>query len=389
MCEKCIKNVDAVEENEDAFRCVVCGENLSEDEVYVFNENCYCEDCLDDETFVCECCGERFFNSENDGDDNINLCTSCYDRHYTTCDSCERIISFDCAYYLENEYGDEDTYCQSCYEREKSCKYIHDYSYKPDPIFRGNGKRYFGVELEVDEGGKSEENALKVLSVANEDCENIYIKTDGSLEDGFEIVTHPMTLEYHTKNMPWKGIVKKALNLGYRSHNTSTSGLHIHINRNSLGESVEVQDRVVARILYFFENNWSELLRFSRRTNEQLNRWAKRYGWKEAPMEILDDAKKRCGGRYSCVNITNYSTIEVRIFRGTLKYNTIIATLQLVDAICDVALFMSDEDIKNLGWSSFVMGLDSGKYTELIRYLKERRLYVNEPVENVDESEEF
>ena len=72
-----------------------------------------------------------------------------------------------------------------------------------------------------------------------------------------------------------------------------------------------------------------------------------------------------------------------------MKYNTIIATLQLVDAICDVALFMSDEDIKNLGWSSFVMGLDSGKYTELIRYLKERRLYVNEPVENVEESEEF
>lgn len=317
------------------------------------------------------------------------MCTSCYDRHYTTCDSCERIISFDCAYYLENEYGDEDTYCQSCYEREKSCKYIHDYSYKPDPIFRGNGKRYFGVELEVDEGGKSEENALKVLSVANEDCENIYIKTDGSLEDGFEIVTHPMTLEYHTKNMPWKVIVKKALNLGYRSHNTSTSGLHIHINRSSFGECVDVQERVVARILYFFENNWSELLRFSRRTNEQLNRWAKRYGWKEAPMEILDDAKKRCGGRYSCVNITNYSTIEIRIFRGTLKYNTIIATLQLVDAICDVALFMSDEDIKNLGWSSFVMGLDSEKYTELIRYLKERRLYVNEPVENVDESEEF
>lgn len=64
----------------------------------------------------------------------------------------------------------------------------------------------------------------------------------------------------------------------------------------------------------------------------------------------------------------------------TLKYNTIIATLQLVDAICDVAVFMSDSEIRNLGWSKFVLGLDTQKYKELIRYLKERRLYVNEPV---------
>lgn len=49
---------------------------------------------------------------------------------------------------------------------------------------------------------------------------------------------------------------------------------------------------------------------------------------------------------------------------------------------------MSDEDIKNLAWSEFVSGLDIKKYKELIRYLKERRLYVNEPVIQ-DESEEI
>lgn len=385
MCKK-VKELENLEE--EVFVCCSCGCQIYEDEAYFFDENYYCEDCLNDETFVCECCGERFFNEDNEGDNSIDLCGSCYDRHYTTCSNCERIIPLDLAYYVDDDYG-EEPFCQSCYEREKSYLCIHDYSYKPDPIFRGTGKRYFGIELEVDEGGKCEENAFKLLNLANINCENIYIKTDGSLDDGFEIVTHPMTLEYHLNSMPWKELVKKALNLGYRSHNTLTSGLHIHINRNSLGESIDVQERVIARILYFFENNWSELLRFSRRTNEQLNRWAKRYGWKEAPMEILDDAKKGCGGRYFCVNITNYSTIEVRIFRGTLKYNTIIATLQLVDAICDVALFMSDESIKNLGWSSFVMELDCKKYKELIRYLKERRLYVNEPVENIEESEEF
>ena len=48
---------------------------------------------------------------------------------------------------------------------------------------------------------------------------------------------------------------------------------------------------------------------------------------------------------------------------------------------------MSDEDIKNLAWSEFVSELDIKKYKELIRYLKERRLYVNEPVTN-NETEE-
>ena len=46
-------------------------------------------------------------------------------------------------------------------------------------------------------------------------------------------------------------------------------------------------------------------------------------------------------GRYTCVNLENPATIEFRMFRGTLKYNTLIATLQLVNRICDVALYLS------------------------------------------------
>ncbi len=102
---------------------------------------------------------------------------------------------------------------------------FNDYSYKPDPIFRGNGKRYFGVELEIDNGGKDDDNACELLDTANRDCENIYIKTDSSLSDGLEIVTHPMTLDYHLNSMPWEDICDMALKLGYMSHKTKTSGI--------------------------------------------------------------------------------------------------------------------------------------------------------------------
>ena len=127
------------------------------------------------------------------------------------------------------------------------------------------------------------------------------------------------------------------------------------------------------------EKHWEELLKFSRRTPRQLERWAARYGYKDRPQEILEHAKKGShAGRYSCVNLENRATIEFRMFRGTLKLNSLLATLQMVDHICSVALHLS----KDLSWTTFVTGCHE---PELVQYLKERRLYVNEPVEGGEE----
>ena len=111
-----------------------------------------------------------------------------------------------------------------------------------------------------------------------------------------------------------------------------------------------------------------------------MNRWAARYGYKNSPKEILEDAKKGCNGRYACVNITNYHTIEFRMFRGTLKYNTLIATLELVDKICELATDLTDSELKSVSWSDFVGSLDDSTELELITYLKERQLYINTPI---------
>ena len=79
-----------------------------------------------------------------------------------------------------------------------------------------------------------------------------------------------------------------------------------------------------------------------------------------------------------CVNLTNYHTVEFRMFRGTLKLNTLIATLQLLDRICDVAINLSDDELKDLSWTTFVAGC--AHLPELVQYLKERQLCIdNEP----------
>lgn len=171
--------------------------------------------------------------------------------------------------------------------------------------------------------------------------------------------------------------------LGYLSHRAGTCGLHVHISRATFGKTEREQDGPIARVLYFFEKHWEELLKFSRRTPRQLKRWAACYGYKKQPRDILEHAKKGChAGRYICVNLTNRDTVEFRMFRGTLKVNTLFATLQLLDRICNVALSLSDEELKSLSWTTFVTGCTQ---PELIQYLKERRLYINEPVPQEEE----
>lgn len=360
------------------FFCQHCQQERSSDQQQLFQGERLCSHCLEEDTVICRECGQRIWMSDNAGTDLHPLCQSCYIQDFTRCTRCGALIRLSSACYRESDEDGDNPFCDSCYYSLPKDT-IRDYYYKPEPVFYGEGPRYMGVELEIDEAGESNANAGQIAAIANMRQDLIYCKHDGSLEDGFEIVTHPMSLSFHQNNMPWADILDEAVQLGYRSHQATTCGLHVHVSRAAFGQTEAEQDAVIARILYFFEKFWDELLKFSRRTPRQLDRWAARYGYKEQPMEILDHAKKGYhGGRYTCVNLTNSDTIEFRIFRGTLKYNTLIATLQLLDRICDVALYLSDDDIKSMSWTSFAAGCTA---PELVQYLKERRLYVNEPVE--------
>ena len=355
-------------------RCDSCGGIFDRGELSPMGASLLCSDCLSRETTFCTHCGERIFWDENAGDSRTPLCQRCSEQHYVSCSRCGRVLQDYDAFYREED--DDEPMCHDCYNRYLG-SLIHDYYYKPEPIFYGNGLRFFGVELEIDGGGESNDNASEILKLANAKNSLAYCKHDGSLNDGFEIVTHPMSLDFHQHQMPWKEVLRNAVELGYTSHQAGTCGLHVHVSRLAFGTTEQEQDAAIARVLYFFEKHWEELLKFSRRTQHQLDHWASRYGYKDQPREILEHAKKGYAGRYTAVNLTNRDTIEFRMFRGTLKCNTLLATLQLVDRICDVAIYLSDDELKALSWTTFVSGCQA---LELVQYLKERRLYINEPV---------
>lgn len=360
--------------NEEKIYCTHCGEIIEGDDYDAISGEPVCEDCVDSFTTVCDRCEEIVRDDDVHSDENTCLCHHCFENYYIRCEECDSIVHNDDAY----EY--DGYYCHECYHNIRRNTSIHEYGCKSEPIFYGDSNRYFGVELEIDGAGKDDDYAEEILDIANEDDEHIYIKSDGSLDDGMEIVTYPMTLEYH-KDFCWEKIMCHAVFLGYRSHQTSTCGLHIHVNRDSLGLDREEQDEIISRILYFVEHHWNEILKFSRRSEYAMNRWAARYGYENSPKAIMDKAKKNYG-RYVAINLCNYHTIEFRLFRGTLKHNTLIATLELVNKICELAVLMDDDEIAKPSWSEFVAGI---KEPELIQYLKEKQLYINEKVEETEE----
>ena len=362
-----------VQEEREQF-CFECSVRLNEQNMVEFNGNSMCLDCYERLTVTCNHCGERTWRSYAVHDNDISLCNCCYEDHYTRCDLCNRIIHFDNTYYE----GDSDIpYCESCFDNRRESP-IKPYNYKPEPIFFGSGNLFMGVELEIDKGGEIYDNADEIMDIANSNGIHMYCKHDGSIDDGFEMVSHPMTLDYHINTMNWKEVFSHAVEMGYRSHQTNTCGLHIHVNRNAFGDSYSQQEEVISRIVYIIENHWNELVKFSRRTEYNLARWANRYGIMTTAKETYKSAKDKHCGRYVAVNLNNDHTIEFRMFRGTLNHNTFVATLQLVDEICNLAMQHDDKYVETLPWSEFAASIDAEKKPELIEYLKEKRLYVND-----------
>jgi hypothetical protein len=254
--------------------------------------------------------------------------------------------------------------------------FIHNYGYDPERWFyHGHYARHLllGVELEVDDGGEDEDKAAEVLRILNGSPyseRNVYIKHDGSLNAGFEIVSQPATINYHIKRIPWKQAFDYLIDNGYRSHDTATCGLHVHFNCVFLGTSEKEFLQAEAKLLAFFEENWEKIVRFSRRKERQIDRYCRRYGHKN----IRDAYEENNESRYYVINFQNSTTDEIRIFRGTLRYETFIATLLFVHNL--VIYCKKTKHNLNDSWESFLKFVRKfPRNAVLIEYLQKKGLW--------------
>ena len=141
--------------------CTHCGAVIEEEDYDTIYGDPICPDCVADYTVTCDHCGAIIWDNDAISDESTVLCSECYDTHYTRCNECNDIIHYDNSYEYCGEY-----YCHECYDEVRSSDSINDYSYKPTPIFYGSDSRYFGVELEIDLGGKESNNADEILKSA-------------------------------------------------------------------------------------------------------------------------------------------------------------------------------------------------------------------------------
>lgn len=256
-------------------------------------------------------------------------------------------------------------------------KYIKPYSYKPEEfIFSktdedvNDSLLYIGTEIEVDCAGEIDDNAKYV----NENLKECYTVHDGSLNNGFEIVTHPSTLNYH-KQMNYKEVFQWLIDKGYRSHDTRTCGLHVHVNRDYLSNNKTIQDLCITKILFLLEKYWTEITNIARRSECRYSVKIKRDSEDDSLLDLLYKAKGSNGcfssAKYNCLNLLHKNTIEFRIFKGTLKYETYIATLEFVRNLVDVSKKVSLEDIQSVTFEN-IININETEY--LLYYLKERNI---------------
>ena len=271
----------------------------------------------------CPCCEDIFHRDSGQWYRDSLYCSICYDNNYYECNDCGSGC-WDGDGHECTDDEDEDT------------SVIHSYSYRPAPYFFGKGQYYLGFELEVESRGNSRYEGAEIAQA--ELGAHAYMKDDGSLNDGFEVVTHPHTLEAYQREFNWE-FIPRLKREGYRSWNTETCGLHVHVSRTAFGTGVNPwghKDRetlILKRQAH--ELRFMKLIYDNQRQVERIaGRGSNHYATFGDKGKLIDKVKfgNQSNGRYSAINTENDMTLEVRVFKGSLRKERVLSALEFVTA---------------------------------------------------------
>ncbi len=355
-------------EQEAPIDCAVCLISIDTDDVITADYgDPLCENCA----VICERCDiVGSINDEFHTVDNNNWCGSCTGNNAYWCEYCEEYNSrgtsyivdrreswcIDCtsnAYYCDlcDEYNADG--CDNCIDNcdDDGNRIIHDYSYRPDAIFHSTDKNerlFFGIEIEVESGRTYTVQESAAFAHGLEALDLAYLKSDGSLDDGFEIVTHPMSHDFFKNEATelWDTLEKLRSWYKVKAWDTRTCGLHIHISRTGFTNGVHMHN--------FLNLIYSNQTFYETMAGRSSSQWAKfddveirNYDRRNDGTPIRDEYDNLVikttrsfknklqsfhGDRYSAVNTNNRETLEIRIFRGSVNGETIKSQIDLAHA---------------------------------------------------------
>jgi len=371
---------------------------------YAFKDDCILAECdylhetEDADDYIYDEIDERYIYADNasyvetgrDGfythDDNCSGCNGIYryndmwindaymERYELVHDTHGDIRNIDDVYYWESDCEWHDEPEESSDEDEDDddddmdSATINSYSYRPSMKFcslsnENSNAPFFGIELEVE---RKNSKGLKHKYMAGMiQHEHWYFKTDGSLTDGFEIVTHPMTFNYIQQNeKTFTDSLRLLVENGYNSYDANTCGMHIHISKNNF------TTWHLYRFLKFFVENKEFIVSISQRKMEKLRKWANIE--EDSDSSLIYKAKKKDGNneRYVAINLQNKATLEIRIFRGTLNINSFMKNIEFAHA-----LFMYTKENKDISLGGFKLYIDSScDYSNLKKFINLKNL---------------
>lgn len=323
----------------------------------------------------CATCGEYTLRRSSDWATDadgvlVRLCAACIVTQAFTCDDCGNVC-------LDVAWG-SDGVCATCErvrqeEAERAQRVIGPYHNSDrracmSPITSAwalsHGLRYFGVELECEMQGDAfddnerQDTARALLDVANVGMRRAWAEHDGSLNWGFELITQPMGLDGHAEM--WPRVLSHPAARALRSHDTRTCGLHVHVSRRGL---TQLQ---IARAVVFLNAPENETL---------VRAIARRYGnsYCRIAKKTLNSA---CGSfdRYEMLNLTNSRTVEFRLFRGTLRAETVLACVEFSNAVLEFARTASNNALNTYAFLAHVYDPANASDTKNLRRFFARRV---------------
>lgn len=216
---------------------------------------------------------------------------------------------------------------------------VWNYSYKPDPIFHGEGPLFLGLELEII---VPERHYTDCVTTATQALRGLgYLKQDSSIRPtGFELVTHPMSYTYAVEQFPWSLLE----DLAARGCETDSSvGLHVHASRAGFDSPAHIY-----RWLKLLYRNESAVTTLARRRSHY------------APFDRLARAKARETAkshqhalgldRYQAINVYPRHTLELRVFASSLDRQCVQAALAFTAASIDYTRGLRVAQVRAGAW---------------------------------------
>jgi len=244
---------------------------------------------------------------------------------------------------------------------------------------------YLGVEVENDHYPTYRVKEQAAQYVRDNFAQYARVESDASLDEGFEIVSAPMTLAAH-KATDWAGLFAKLEEYGAKAHDTNTCGLHVHVSRAALGNDDEARRLCIAKLMELIERFQQQLSCFARR-DIAVSQWCRPTAYGHSTTDGSRALKRKAATvqdnqgfnvhdtrRYKALNLQNPSTIEFRLFKGTLQPNTFYATITLVDGLVRWCKQHTTPEAHTVTWEGLIAWINDDTLTA---YWNHRKQYLS------------